>query len=96
MNYEREAVVASALASLYASGLAASDGVKGYEVCASCRERPALKTGGDARPVCSRCAELTPEPFRRPAPRVRRNAPCPCHSGRKFKSCCLPGLPGTR
>ena len=27
------------------------------------------------------------EPFR---PRVARNAPCPCGSGRKYKKCCLP------
>ena len=29
----------------------------------------------------------TPAPFR---PRVARNAPCPCGSGRKYKKCCLP------
>lgn len=28
-----------------------------------------------------------PAPFR---PRVARNAPCPCDSGRKYKKCCLP------
>ena len=28
-----------------------------------------------------------PAPFR---PRVARNAPCPCGSGRKYKKCCLP------
>jgi hypothetical protein len=27
-------------------------------------------------------------PYRRPVPKVRRNAPCPCGSGRKFKRCC--------
>jgi hypothetical protein len=26
----------------------------------------------------------------RPAPKVGRNDPCPCGSGRKFKKCCLP------
>lgn len=29
------------------------------------------------------------EPYRR-RKRVSRNQPCPCGSGRKFKSCCLP------
>jgi hypothetical protein len=31
----------------------------------------------------------TPEPYRRPSPKVGRNQPCPCGSGRKFKKCCL-------
>jgi SEC-C motif-containing protein len=29
-----------------------------------------------------------PEPVRREAPKVGRNEPCPCGSGRKFKKCC--------
>jgi len=29
-----------------------------------------------------------PEPARREAPKVGRNAPCPCGSGKKFKRCC--------
>lgn len=29
-----------------------------------------------------------PTPVRREAPRVGRNDPCPCGSGRKFKKCC--------
>jgi SEC-C motif-containing protein len=29
-----------------------------------------------------------PEQFRRPGPKVGRNDPCPCGSGRKFKKCC--------
>lgn len=28
------------------------------------------------------------EPYRRETPRVGRNEPCPCGSGRKFKKCC--------
>ena len=28
------------------------------------------------------------EPVRREAPRVGRNDPCPCGSGKKFKQCC--------
>lgn len=30
------------------------------------------------------------EPYVRESPRVGRNDPCPCGSGRKFKKCCLP------
>lgn len=29
-----------------------------------------------------------PEPVRRPSPKVGRNEPCPCGSGKKFKNCC--------
>ena len=29
-----------------------------------------------------------PIPFRRPEPKVGRNEPCPCNSGRKYKYCC--------
>lgn len=31
----------------------------------------------------------TPETVRRSGPRVGRNDPCPCGSGRKYKKCCL-------
>ena len=31
---------------------------------------------------------LAPEPLRREAPKVGRNDPCPCGSGKKFKACC--------
>ena len=27
-------------------------------------------------------------PFKRKAPKVGRNDPCPCHSGKKYKKCC--------
>lgn len=32
--------------------------------------------------------EPAPEPVRREEPKVGRNEPCPCGSGRKFKDCC--------
>jgi SEC-C motif domain protein len=28
------------------------------------------------------------EPFRRERPKIGRNEPCPCGSGKKFKKCC--------
>jgi len=28
-------------------------------------------------------------PFQRESPKVGRNDPCPCGSGKKFKKCCL-------
>lgn len=34
---------------------------------------------------------LWPEPYIRPEPKVGRNDPCPCGSGKKYKKCCLDG-----
>jgi SEC-C motif-containing protein len=31
---------------------------------------------------------VVPRPYRRQAPKVGRNDPCPCGSGKKFKKCC--------
>ncbi len=33
--------------------------------------------------------EAKPEPIRKDEPRVGRNSPCPCGSGKKYKSCCM-------
>jgi uncharacterized protein YecA (UPF0149 family) len=33
--------------------------------------------------------EEIPEPVRNSEPKVGRNEPCPCGSGKKFKHCCL-------
>ncbi|EMI53549.1 SecA Wing and Scaffold domain protein [Rhodopirellula sallentina SM41] len=33
--------------------------------------------------------EVKPEPIRKDEPRIGRNAPCPCGSGKKYKSCCM-------
>ncbi len=32
--------------------------------------------------------QLQPQPFVREVPKVGRNAPCPCGSGKKYKNCC--------
>jgi len=32
--------------------------------------------------------QFNPEPYRRPEPKVGRNDPCPCGSGKKYKKCC--------
>jgi hypothetical protein len=34
-------------------------------------------------------AQNAQTPFRRETPKVGRNEPCPCNSGRKYKFCCL-------
>jgi uncharacterized protein YecA (UPF0149 family) len=30
-----------------------------------------------------------PMPYMRPDPKIGRNDPCPCGSGKKYKKCCL-------
>ncbi|MFG0261707.1 MAG: preprotein translocase subunit SecA [Novipirellula sp. JB048] len=37
----------------------------------------------------NRDGESRPDPIRHVEPRVGRNDPCPCGSGRKYKSCCM-------
>ncbi|MBN2302268.1 MAG: SEC-C domain-containing protein, partial [Lentisphaerae bacterium] len=35
-----------------------------------------------------RTNEPRPAPIRRTGPKVGRNDPCPCGSGKKYKNCC--------
>ncbi len=37
----------------------------------------------------NREARLGPAPYKATSPKVGRNEPCPCGSGKKFKQCCL-------
>jgi SEC-C motif-containing protein len=37
----------------------------------------------------NREARLGPAPYKASAPKVGRNDPCPCGSGKKYKQCCL-------
>lgn len=36
--------------------------------------------------------DVKPEPIRHRGPRVGRNDPCPCGSGKKYKSCCMKNM----
>jgi preprotein translocase subunit SecA len=38
--------------------------------------------------------DVRPEPIRHMGPKVGRNDPCPCGSGKKYKSCCLRNMAG--
>lgn len=46
-----------------------------------------IRTNG--RWLYTREARLGPAPYRSAAPKVGRNDPCPCGSGKKYKQCCL-------
>lgn len=45
------------------------------------------EAGGNVMELDPRSSEPAAEPFVRPMPKVGRNEPCPCGSGRKFKHC---------
>jgi len=49
-------------------------------------EISAYQTEADQGPVGS--TQEKPEPIRRESPKVGRNDPCPCGSGKKYKKCC--------
>ena len=36
--------------------------------------------------------DFTGDTYVRPVPKVGRNDPCPCGSGKKYKKCCMPGV----
>ena len=42
----------------------------------------------DGRWVYSGQVDTSPQPVRREAPKIGRNDPCPCGSGKKYKKCC--------
>ncbi|MBN1503952.1 MAG: preprotein translocase subunit SecA [Candidatus Eisenbacteria bacterium] len=71
-----QAVASHAGLSAYSTGAAA---------VAAGPAKPAQQAGGAdiERPV-------TRAPIKRTGPRVGRNDPCPCGSGKKYKKCCLP------
>ena len=43
----------------------------------------------DGRWLYNREARLGPAPYKSATPKVGRNDPCPCGSGKKYKQCCL-------
>jgi SEC-C motif-containing protein len=43
----------------------------------------------DGNWLYNREARLGPAPYKSSAPKVGRNDPCPCGSGKKYKQCCL-------
>ena len=49
-------------------------------------EVSAYQTAADQGPVGN--TQEKPEPYRRDHPKVGRNDPCPCGSGKKYKKCC--------
>jgi preprotein translocase subunit SecA len=54
---------------------------------AAARSVPAAVSGNEAAMAAALNAPK-PAPFRREDPKVGRNEPCPCGSGKKYKKCC--------
>jgi len=50
-------------------------------------DEPEVNTPSSVRPFADDPPER-PMPFRKAAPKIGRNEPCPCGSGKKFKKCC--------
>lgn len=74
-----------------------------YAACSSCREigtvtraiKQLVKEGRVERLTDGRGVKggakyrtIRPKPFKRESPKLGRNNPCPCNSGKKFKKCC--------
>lgn len=51
------------------------------------RRRKIIPSGRAANPVAPR--KRPPRELRRQKPKLRRNVPCPCGSGEKYKKCCM-------
>jgi uncharacterized protein YecA (UPF0149 family) len=45
-------------------------------------------TDDDLRQVLQNIKDAKPEQYVREAPKIGRNEPCPCGSGKKYKHCC--------
>jgi uncharacterized protein YecA (UPF0149 family) len=58
------------------------------DMCGNCHKKPAFKTNGNGIPLCERCADPATLPLQVIQP-PGRNTPCPCGSGKKFKTCCI-------
>lgn len=54
-------------------------------LCHTCQQRVASFQDEYGQPLCHACAKF---PIRRTGHVLRRNDPCHCGSGRKFKDCC--------
>lgn len=57
--------------------------------CEECGVQPAITVDGNGTWLCGYCARGLPDTFRHAGPRVGRNDPCSCGSGKKHKACCL-------
>ena len=51
-------------------------------------QQPDAAANAESVPASPQSETPAPAPFRRPGPKVRRNDPCPCGSGKKYKQCC--------
>lgn len=58
------------------------------ESCAICGNPNIYKYDGYCRPLCEKCAKGIVKPYIRSEAKIRRNDPCPCGSGLKYKHCC--------
>ena len=61
-------------------------------LCERCKKKEWTKTDSKGTKLCWKCAKGLPKPIRARW-RPRRNALCPCGSGKKYKRCHYPEIP---
>lgn len=62
------------------------------KVCPKCGNWKRVKSDDKGPFYCADCGWMRGRsPLQRAVPKIGRNAPCPCGSGKKFKRCCLIG-----
>jgi len=64
------------------------------EVAAPVAEAAPASSSQRAAEQSNRDDDVRPEPIRHLGPKVGRNDPCPCGSGKKYKSCCQRNMAG--
>jgi preprotein translocase subunit SecA len=85
--FRMEALNQDFIRSTYHEGVARHD--QAQSVIASAPASSASAANQAAAEASNQSGEVVQKPFRHEAPRIGRNDPCPCGSGRKFKSCCM-------
>jgi preprotein translocase subunit SecA len=74
--------------SAYRVTAAVHEGQAGYGVAEAVQGEVAAPGGADQQAAAQQAAEARVQTITRNAPRVGRNDPCPCGSGKKYKKCC--------
>jgi preprotein translocase subunit SecA len=82
---ERQRRLERALQAQHADAISPIQAVPGMD--ASGPPGPPPPSGGNIMEMEPRSVPETAAPFVRPMPKVGRNEPCPCGSGRKYKHC---------
>lgn len=58
--------------------------------CDYCKKKPWHKTDSKGKAICTDCLkkQYSIQPIKKVINLPKRNSPCPCGSGKKYKKCC--------